>query len=88
MTYPLVFISAAITKLLLTSRKNRSTSREEIAALASKNYLKFSRIPVYAEKPENIKGYVFRQTVFEKLAEDRHDLTLRDIKRVLYIHDI
>ena len=133
MTYPLVFISAAITKLISTSRKAPSTSREEIAALASigvdegifsekehkiiqnilklknvkvkeimtprvvvtaadesltlkeflatKNYLKFSRIPVYAEKPENIKGYVFRQTVFEKLAEDRHDLTLRDIKR-------
>jgi CBS domain containing-hemolysin-like protein len=133
MTYPLVFISAAITKLISTSRKARSTSREEIAALASigvdegifsekehkiiqnilklknvkvkeimtprvvvtaadesltlkeflatKNYLKFSRIPVYAEKPENIKGYVFRQTVFEKLAEKRHDLTLRDIKR-------
>jgi CBS domain containing-hemolysin-like protein len=133
MTYPLVFISAAITKLISTSRKAPSTSREEIAALASigvdegifsekehkiiqnilklknvkvkeimtprvvvtaadesltlkeflatKNYLKFSRIPVYAEKPENIKGYVFRQTVFEKLAEKRHDLTLRDIKR-------
>ncbi|WP_289023690.1 hemolysin family protein [Desulfobacter postgatei] len=137
MTYPLVFISAAITKLISTSRKVRSTSREEIAALASigvdegifsekehkiiqnilklknvkvkeimtprvvvtaadesltlkeflasKNYLKFSRIPVYAEKPENIKGYVFRQTVFEKLAEKRHDLTLRDIKREILI---
>ena len=137
MTYPLVFISAAITKLISTSENVRSTSREEIAALASigvdegifsekehkiiqnilklknvkvkeimtprvvvtaadesltlkeflatKNYLKFSRIPVYAEKPENIKGYVFRQTVFEKLAEDRHDLTLRDIKREILI---
>ncbi len=137
MTYPLVFISAAITKLISTSENVRSTSREEIAALASigvdegifsekehkiiqnilklknvkvkeimtprvvvtaadesltlkeflatKNYLKFSRIPVYAEKPENIKGYVFRQTVFEKVAEDRHDLTLRDIKREILI---
>ncbi len=53
--------------------------------LNNKNYLNFSRIPVYSENDENITGYVFRQTVFEKLAEDQHDLRLKDIKRKIVI---
>lgn len=136
-TYPLVVISAVITKLISKNRQEQTTSREEIAALASigtdegvftekehkiiqnllrlknvsvteimtprvvvavasekllleeflknKDYLKFSRIPVYSENDENITGYVIRQTVFEKLAEDRYELTLKDIKRDIVI---
>ncbi len=53
--------------------------------LRNKDFLKFSRIPVYSEDPENITGYVFRQMVFEKLAEDQHHLTLKDIKRDIVI---
>ena len=49
--------------------------------LKNKDYLKFSRIPLYTENDENITGYVIRQEVFEKLAEDQHNLKLRDIKR-------
>ena len=49
--------------------------------LKNKDYLTFSRIPVYTKNEENITGYVFRQTVFEKLAEDQHELKLKDIKR-------
>lgn len=136
-SYPLVVVSALITRLFSKGEKEMTTSREEIAALASigadegvfsenehriiqnivklknvrvdqiltprvvvavadeklplgeflknKDYLKFSRIPVYSEKEENITGYVFRQIVFEKLAEDQHDLTLKDIKRNILI---
>jgi CBS domain containing-hemolysin-like protein len=53
--------------------------------LKDKNYLKFSRIPVYPDTIENINGYVFRQTVFEKLAEDHHELKLKDLKREIVI---
>lgn len=136
-TYPLVVISGVITKWISKNQSEQTTSREEIAALASigtdegvftekehkiiqnllklknvkvteimtprvvvamasenlsleeflknKDYLKFSRIPVYSENDENITGYVFRQTVFEKLAEDRHELQLQDIKREIVI---
>lgn len=136
-TYPLVLISSLITKAISKNRQEQTTSREEIAALASigndegvfsdkehkiiqnllklknvrvteimtprvvvavadenlsladflknKDYLKFSRIPIYSEKDENITGYVFRQTVFEKLAEDQHELKLRDIKREIIV---
>jgi CBS domain containing-hemolysin-like protein len=136
-SYPLVLFSALITKAISSDRKERTTSREEIAALArigtdegvftdkehkiiqnllklknvkvteimtprvvmavadeelsltgflnNKDYLKFSRIPVYSENDDNITGYVFRQTVFEKLAEDEHELKLRDIKRDIIV---
>lgn len=49
--------------------------------LAHKDFLHFSRIPVYHENRDNITGYVFREQVFEKLAEDRFDLHLKDLKR-------
>ena len=136
-TYPLVVISSLITKAISKNQQEQTTSREEIAALASigtdegvftekehkiiqnilklknvrvteimtprvvvavadenlsladflknKDYLKFSRIPIYSGNDENITGYVFRQTVFEKLAEDEHELKLRDIKRDIII---
>ena len=53
--------------------------------LDNKDYLKFSRIPVYSETNDNITGYVFRQTVLEKIAEDNYELKLKDIKRGLMV---
>lgn len=45
-------------------------------------YRQFSRIPVYNEENDDyIKGYVLRQTILEKLAEDKFDLRLSDIMR-------
>ena len=41
----------------------------------------FSRIPVYGDSPDYITGYVLKQTVVEKLAEDRFDNRLADIRR-------
>lgn len=136
-TYPLVVLSAGITKLISKNKKEQTTSRDEIAALANigadegvfsekehkiiqnllrlknlrvteimtprvvlsiadeniylkdfhrdKDYLKFSRIPVYSENKENITGYVFRQQVFEKLAENQHELKLKEIKREIVV---
>lgn len=53
--------------------------------LAKKEFLYFSRIPIYSKKMEDITGYVFRQTVFEKLAEKKTNLTLRDIRREIVV---
>ena len=55
------------------------------AFLKRKEFLQFSRIPVYLENNENITGYVFRQAVFEKLAEDEDELVLKNIKREIVI---
>ncbi|MCY2685929.1 CNNM domain-containing protein [Salinimicrobium sp. TH3] len=49
--------------------------------LINKEFLHFSRIPVYQGSRDNITGYVFREQVFEKLAEDQFDLKLKDLKR-------
>ncbi len=136
-TYPLVILSSLITRIFSKDFREKTTSREEIAALAdigavegvftekehiiiqnilklknvkvteiktprvvltladenmplkdflkNKDYLKFSRIPVYSGNIENITGYVFRQTIFEKLAEDKHNLKLKDFKRNIII---
>jgi CBS domain containing-hemolysin-like protein len=137
LTYPLVWISAIITRIFSNRKEEQTISREEIAALATigadeglfsdkenkiiqnililknikvteimtprvvvsvadedlplikflenKDYLKFSRIPIYSENDDNINGYVFRQEVFENLAEDKRDLKLKDIKREILI---
>lgn len=53
--------------------------------LKDKEYLRFSRIPVYAGKEDQITGYIFRQAVFEKLAEDHVGLKLKDIRRDIVI---
>lgn len=138
-TYPLVLISAYITKLIAGRQLEQTISREEISALANigaeegifgekenkiiqnlirlknikvsqiktprvvvavadeemtldqfwdkKEFLRFSRIPVYSGNDENITGYVFRQLVFEKLAEDEDypDIKLKDIKRDIVV---
>ncbi|MFO7656050.1 MAG: hemolysin family protein [Bacteroidales bacterium] len=136
-TYPLVLMSAIISRMISNNAEEQTTSREEIAAMASigadegifsdkenkiiqnilrlknvkvteimtprvvvavadenlslqeflenKDYLKFSRIPIYSGNDENITGYVFRQKVFENLAEDKHNLKLKEIKREIVV---
>lgn len=132
-TYPLVWISSILTKMLSRDKAELTTSREEISALASigtqegifadkenkiiqnliklkslkikevmtprivvitaneemtleeflknKEFLHFSRIPIFQDSKDNITGYIFRELVFEKLAEDQFTLKLKDIKR-------
>lgn len=63
-----------------------------VAAIASENmtlkefydndtFDHFSRIPVYAESPEYITGYILRTDALEDLAEDHFNVHLGDIKR-------
>ncbi|MBS4036201.1 MAG: DUF21 domain-containing protein [Ignavibacterium sp.] len=132
-TYPLVLISANLTRILTKKEVDLTTSREEISALASigtaegifhakenkiiqnliklksikvsqimtprvvvvavdedislkeffiqKDVLHFSRIPIFQDNKDNITGYIFREMVFEKLAEDEFSIRLKDIKR-------
>ncbi len=136
-SYPLVIISAFITRIIAKEDKTPATSRQEISALTrvgadegvfsseenkiiqnvvklknvkvkeimtprvvmvvademlflrdflrSRDYLRYSRIPVYSNYPEKISGYVLRQEVFEKLALDQPELRLRDVKKEIII---
>jgi CBS domain containing-hemolysin-like protein len=136
-TYPLVLVSAFLTRLLARKESTLTTSREEISVLANigteegifgnkenkiiqnliklksikiseimtprivvtvadekmtlkeflknKDLLHFSRIPIYEGNRDNIIGYIFREIVFEKLAEDQFDLKLKDLKREIIV---
>lgn len=75
-------------KDILTPRVVVTTANENLNLkdfLDNKDYLKFSRIPVYSETDDNITGYVIRQTLLEKLAEDNYELKLKDVKRELVV---
>lgn len=49
--------------------------------LENKEFLHFSRIPIFKDNQDNITGYVLRELVFENLADDKFDKKLKDIKR-------
>lgn len=69
---------------IMTPRVVVITANEEMTLqkfLENKEFLHFSRIPIYQTNRDNITGYVLRAVVFEKLAEDKFDLMLKDIKR-------
>ncbi len=73
---------------IMTPRVVVAVADEEMVLndfFSKKEFLDFSRIPVYSKNRENITGYVFRQTVFEKLAEKETSLVLKDIRRNIVI---
>ncbi len=72
-------VSDIMTPRVVVTTADENISLEEF--LKNKDFLYYSRIPVYAGKPENITGYTFRRAVFEKLAEQQTNLKLKDIKR-------
>ena len=72
-------ISEILTPRIVVVVANENMSLQEF--LKNKEFLHFSRIPVYQESRDNITGYVFREMVFEKLAEDQFHLKLKDIRR-------
>ena len=132
-SYPLVWLSEWITKLVASKKQPLSVSREEVSAMvsvgtqegvfdnsesqmiqslfklssktlyeimtprtvaitacanmklkefyANQMHRIYSRIPVYDDNPNFITGFVLKQTVLEKLAEDKFDMRLKDIRR-------
>ncbi len=73
---------------ILTPRIVVVTADEEMTLqefLKNKNFLLFSRIPIFSGDRDNITGYVFREQVFEKLAEDQFDLKLKDLCRSITV---
>ena len=47
--------------------------------------MRFSRIPVYSEKVDNITGFVLKDNILEELAHDNGDSPLAEIRRELLI---
>jgi len=78
-----VKVSEIMTPRVVVTVADENMSLKEF--LINKEFLYYSRIPVFSITKENITGYAFRQTVFEKLAEKEKNLTLRDIRREIVI---
>jgi CBS domain containing-hemolysin-like protein len=79
-------VSEIMTPRVVVTVADENMSLEEF--LIKKEFLYYSRIPIYAKNNENITGYVFRQTVFEKLAEEKTNLKLLDICReIVVVHE-
>ena len=51
---------------------------------ANKN-LRFSRIPIYQEGPDNIIGYVLKDDIYKQLAEDQDNMLLSELKRNILV---
>lgn len=68
--------------VVVTSPENRTLSD---LFKNHKDFLRFSRIPVYHEHIDNITGFILKNDLLDKLANDKHDLKLMDIKRDLMI---
>ena len=47
--------------------------------------LPFSRIPVYGESADDIRGYVLRHEIYKRAAADEHAVPLREIARQLQV---
>lgn len=54
--------------------------------MKNSNLLRYSRIPIYSESPENIRGYIMRQQVFERLASGDEQFTLADVNREAMVY--
>jgi CBS domain containing-hemolysin-like protein len=81
-----VKVSEIMTPRVVVTLADEEMSLEEF--LKNKEFLYFSRIPVYSGNPDSITGYVLRQGVFEQLAEKKHALKLKDIRReILFVHE-
>jgi len=79
-------ISSIMTPRVVLVTANQEMTLQEF--LTNKEFLHFSRIPVYRVNRDDITGYVIRSFVFEKLAEDQFDLKLKDIKReIITFHE-
>ena len=78
-----VRVSEIMTPRVVVTVADENMSLKEF--LIKKEFLHYSRIPIYSENNENITGYIFRQTVFEKLAEEKTNLQLRDICREIVV---
>ncbi len=78
-----VSVSEIMTPRVVVTAADENMGLEEF--LKNKEFLYYSRIPVFSGYFENITGYVFREQVFEKLAEDQTNLRLKDIRREIVV---
>ncbi len=84
----LLNFNAIFTKDIMTPRTVMKTAEENTnikTFFEANKELRFSRVPIYNESQDNITGYVLKDDVFKKMAEDLDKLSLSDLKRDLLV---
>ena len=76
-------VSEILTPRVVVSAADEDTALTDFPGI--EQLQQFSRIPIYSGNPDHITGYVFRQSVYEKLSEDDAGLQLKDIKREIVV---
>lgn len=57
-----------------------------VGAVIEKNkFIPFSRIPIYGDSADDIKGYVLRHEIYKRVAADEHDVKLETIAREIHV---
>lgn len=83
LTFKEVFAKDIMTPRTVMKIENENTT---IEAFFKKNInLRFSRIPVYANEQDNIKGLVLKDEIFKQMALDNGSKKLSDIKRHIIV---
>lgn len=80
-----VMAKDVMTPFSVATIEDESTSIEEFHR-AHKN-LKFSRIPLYKGKPNNITGFVLKDDILEEMIDDKGPEPLSILKRDVFITD-
>ncbi len=71
-------------KEIMTPRTVMTVAPEDMTLgrfFHNKNFLTYSRIPLFRGNIDDITGYVLKDSVLNKLAEDRHHMKLSELKR-------
>lgn len=71
---------------IMTPRTVVVAAREELTVdelFQKKEYFRFSRIPIYHEKLDNINGFIMKYDILDHMANDKHHVKLIDLKREL-----
>jgi CBS domain containing-hemolysin-like protein len=73
---------------IMTPRTVVVSAPEEISLndfIKQKEYLQYSRIPVYSGNIDNVTGYILKSDVLERLAKGSRNQELKDLKRSIII---
>ncbi len=84
----LLNFKSILAKDVMTPRTVMKIADEQVSVkdfYESNKNLRFSRIPIYQEKPDNIIGYVLKDDIYKQLAEDQDKMLLSELQRKILV---
>lgn len=88
----LVRLKSILVKDIMTPRSVVVSESEDMTVkefYKKKDYLRFSRVPIFREKEDNITGYIHKHDILDQMAKDNFDMKLKELKRdILVIHEV